>query len=222
LFRVEISALAPGTTTFTVRAGTAAELAHDFIVAPTGGGTPHTGGVYANASATLTVEPEPPVGPDLSAVNLRVERLNGGADGTRITFNPQPGFDHFVQFSDSLLPDSWQSLPGGPHNNGLVLDASAAGVPRRFYRVYFVASGSSPVPDPGSLGLAVTPQPGGTMLVGFTPQPGFTHSVEFSNTLAPGSWQPLPGAPHDSGTVLDHSAVGVPRRFYRVLQTSVP
>jgi len=136
LFRVEIDALAPGTATFTVRAGTADGMAHDFIVAPLGGGTPFTGGVYVAATATLVVRDPTP--PDPAAIKLAITRQPGSV---LLTFQPQAGIDHTVQFSDTLLPSSWQALPGAPHNSGEITDTTTTGVPRRFYRVALTAAG---------------------------------------------------------------------------------
>ncbi len=48
----------------------------------------------------------------------------------------------------------------------------------------------------------------------FTPCPGKTHSVEFRDSLSAGSWQPLPGGPHNGGLAAESS--DVPIRFYRV------
>lgn len=44
--------------------------------------------------------------------------------------------------------------------------------------------------------------PGGTFLLTFTPCPGRTHTVEFRTAIADATgWLPLPGAPHNSGSV---------------------
>jgi hypothetical protein len=75
------------------------------------------------------------------------------------------------------------------------------------------ASGCSPqllaVPLAGGGG------PGGTFQLTFTPCPGRTHTVEYRAALGdvPG-WLPLPGAPHNSGTVTITNATNY--RFFRV------
>jgi hypothetical protein len=48
----------------------------------------------------------------------------------------------------------------------------------------------------------------------FTPCAGRTHTVEFRHSLTTGQWTPLPGAPHNTGSVTDTAPAG--RRFYRV------
>jgi hypothetical protein len=48
----------------------------------------------------------------------------------------------------------------------------------------------------------------------FVPCPGQTNVVEFRDSLTGGSWQALPGAPHNSGFVTDTNSVA--SRFYRV------
>lgn len=57
-------------------------------------------------------------------VVLRIRNVSTPSE-TRIeiSFTPQPGRNHRVQFRNSLLPgSSWQDLPGGPHNSGTVID----------------------------------------------------------------------------------------------------
>jgi len=75
-----------------------------------------------------------------------------------------------------------------------------------------VASGGTP--DVSSVKPSVQRIPTGAR-VSFTPVPGCTHVVEYSDTLLPGTWAALPGAPHNLSPVDDLTAVGV-RRFYRV------
>jgi T5SS/PEP-CTERM-associated repeat protein len=49
----------------------------------------------------------------------------------------------------------------------------------------------------------------------FVPVPGSNHFIEFRDGLAAGSaWQPFPGAPHNSGLVMDSNVN--PTRFYRL------
>jgi hypothetical protein len=57
--------------------------------------------------------------------------------------------------------------------------------------------------------------PGGTFQLTFTPCPGRTHTVEFRASLEAGSeWTALPGAPHNSGSVVVANSAG--SGFYRV------
>lgn len=72
---------------------------------------------------------------DLSALDLNVTVLEAG---NTVTFHPIPGYDHTVQYSDTLQDLSWADVPGGPHNSGAV-NHLEAGVPKRFYRVKLVA-----------------------------------------------------------------------------------
>ena len=55
---------------------------------------------------------------------------------------------------------------------------------------------------------------GGRLRLLFTPCAGRNHTVETHSTLTSAPWQPLPGAPHNSGTltVTNHQ----PRQFFRV------
>jgi hypothetical protein len=51
--------------------------------------------------------------------------------------------------------------------------------------------------------------------LGFTPCPGFTHTVESTDQPGLGAvWQPLPGAPHNSGSLTVSNVVTA--RFFRV------
>lgn len=123
LFRVPVNASALGQTTFRVRAGTTAtNMSSDFIVAPLGGGSPYTGGVYTAASATLTVQGRP-------AVSIRP----AGA-GVRLDYPVVPGLRHEMQFRDDLLSGpAWAPLAGAPHNGGSLTNTPPGAT--RFYRV---------------------------------------------------------------------------------------
>lgn len=127
LVQFELTAQLAGTATISVAAGsTVPGDLSDFRVAQIGGGSV-TGGNYAAASLELTVTGEV----DLSSLDLQV-RVNGSQSEVR--FNPVSGFNHTVQFSDTLLALSWVDLPGAPHNSGTV-NQGITGVPKRFYRV---------------------------------------------------------------------------------------
>jgi hypothetical protein len=56
--------------------------------------------------------------------------------------------------------------------------------------------------------------PGQTLLLTFTPCAGYNHTVEARSTLNGGSWQALPGTPHNSGSVTVTNATST--RFFRV------
>jgi hypothetical protein len=56
--------------------------------------------------------------------------------------------------------------------------------------------------------------PAGRLQVQFTPCPGRTHTVESRTLVDSGTWQPLPGAPHNSGTVFVTNTI--PQRYFRV------
>jgi hypothetical protein len=59
---------------------------------------------------------------------------NSSSQRVILAYPACPGWDHTVEYRDSVGPGTaWQSLPGGPHNNGTVID-NTAGV-QRFYRV---------------------------------------------------------------------------------------
>jgi hypothetical protein len=124
LVQFEVTALATGSSTFSVEAGsTVGGGLSDLLVSQTVGGF-FAGGNYAAASVEIIVTGEL----DLSTLNLQVSSSGD------ITFNPIAGFDHTVQFSDTLLSLSWVDLPGGPHNAGAV-NQVVTGIPERFYRV---------------------------------------------------------------------------------------
>jgi hypothetical protein len=66
------------------------------------------------------------------------------------------------------------------------------------------------------LALAREPAAGGQhkITLTFTPCAGKTHFVEFRDSLTAGSWQALPGSPHNLGTATE--TTGARMRFYRV------
>jgi hypothetical protein len=71
--------------------------------------------------------------------------------------------------------------------------------------------------DLSGLGLAI--EVVGTQAeVTFNPVPGYDHVVEWSATLLPLSWTPVPGGPHNTG-VVTQVVTGFPKRFYRVVLT---
>jgi hypothetical protein len=67
-----------------------------------------------------------------------------------------------------------------------------------------------------ALDLNVIRQAGSQLLLTFAPCPGRTHTVQFSTALNPTpAWQPLPGGPHNSGSVTVTNTGQA--RFFRVL-----
>ncbi|MEM1083328.1 MAG: hypothetical protein AAGI48_04350 [Verrucomicrobiota bacterium] len=72
------------------------------------------------------------------------------------------------------------------------------------------------LPDPATFGVAIQMTQTGPEVT-FTPAAGFNHRVQYSTTLAPGSWNDLPGAPHNSGSVVDTNTGTDSGRFYQVV-----
>ena len=129
LFSVPVTGSADGQTTFRVQAGTEGPgLSSDFLVAPEGGGDPLTGADYSMAVATLTVGTviEPP-----EAV-LSIERTATPGQ-LLLTYPIQTGEDHWIEYRDSLGAGSWQTLSGGPYNEGQLLVTASQSA--RFYRL---------------------------------------------------------------------------------------
>ena len=130
LMAIQVNGLTAGQTRFRIRAGTGAGLSSDFLVAPSGGGAPLTGGNYSLAEAVLTVS----AATSNISVSISVTNAPGGAKGVALSFPVSAGFNFTAQYSDQLAgAASWQPLPGAPHNSGTAFDLTSAG--RRFYRV---------------------------------------------------------------------------------------
>jgi hypothetical protein len=71
----------------------------------------------------------------------RIPALDGVPERVKLQFAAVVGRDYFVEFRDSLGPESsWQTLSDAPHNSGTVTDNAAN--PQRFYRVRSVPNGS--------------------------------------------------------------------------------
>lgn len=130
LVQFEVTAMAAGSATLSVAPGSSGLELSDFLVALTEGGSVQ-GGNYETASLEFTVVAEL----DPSALDLNVTVTGGG---NTVTFQPIAGYDHTVQYSDTLLAPSWIDVPGAPHNSGAV-NHLAAGVPERYYRVKLTA-----------------------------------------------------------------------------------
>jgi hypothetical protein len=89
------------------------------------------GGDYSRASLELEVTGG--TTPPNLAISVVPQPPGQGFRAT-LTFAPLAGRNHFVEFRDNLAATTaWQSLPGGPHNSGSVIDN--ASVTQRFYRL---------------------------------------------------------------------------------------
>jgi hypothetical protein len=132
LISIPVKATAAGKAILKIQAGSSVPgLAEDFIVAPTGGGDPLTGGDYSAAQIDVQVS--------ANIEQPRITVLLGQNPQTHapeitIKFTPIAGTNYFVEATDNLGPNaSWQALPGAPHNSGQITDSASA--PHRFYRV---------------------------------------------------------------------------------------
>jgi len=70
-------------------------------------------------------------------------------------------------------------------------------------------------PDLSGLNLSIR-MIGGVPRIEFNPVAGMQHTVEVSDALLPGTWTPLAGAPHNTGSLDDTSAGADRNRFYRI------
>ncbi len=133
LMSIPVTGLANGKTRFLVQAGTGANLSYDFQVAPNGGGSPYTGGVYTAAFVDLTVTN----GAAPCVLQLVETRLAGNGQpptGTlQLSFTPCAGRNHVVEFIYTPTNGAvWQALPGAPFNSGLVTVTNTGGSERIF------------------------------------------------------------------------------------------
>jgi len=106
--------------TYSLKMGATVNGASDF------GGIPIT-----IVEGTITVI-APIIPPDIT---LHIRKLPGaGSTMIEVSFDPAAGWNHTVQYRDNLLSGtSWQDLPGGPHNSGVVTDTP--GTSGRFYQL---------------------------------------------------------------------------------------
>jgi hypothetical protein len=133
LMSIPVTGLAGGQTRFQVQAGTGGGLAHDFQVAPLGGGSVLTGGNYALAEAVLTVSGGLPTG----ALSISVTNAGGSNRGVTLSWPTTGGFNYTAQFKSQVVGGPvWAPLPGAPHNSGLVFELTSS--TQRFYRVTVV------------------------------------------------------------------------------------
>ena len=128
LMSIPVTGLAAGRTRFLVGAGSGvAQLSTDFLVALRNGGAPGVGGDYAAAVADLQV-----LGSGACQVQLQIAPVANNR--MQLTFAPCAGHDNFVESATALgTPALWQTLPGGPHNSGVVIVTNS--LPTSFFRV---------------------------------------------------------------------------------------
>jgi len=206
LMAIPVTGLVSGKARFQVRAGSGVPELSDFLVVPITGVDPFTGGNYSAANIDLTVV-------EGCGVRLQVVPGNfGPGQRLQLSFIPCPGFNHTVEYRDTLNdPLGWRALPGAPHNSGNVSVTNIG--PQRFFRVSSVA-----IPSFTDLRLNIAPLAGGAsqrFTLTFPTVTGYNYTVEFVNALlSSNSWQSLPGAPHNSGSVTVTNAQ--PQRFYRL------
>jgi hypothetical protein len=131
LFSVPIQGVSGGASSFRVDRGSGVDLSYDFIVAPSGGGDPYTGGEYRQAQATLNVGTD--ASPTIKA-SLMHTKGPAGQNQVTISFPTVPSRTYTVEFRENLSATAgWQALPGAPHNSGTVRETNS--VPSRFYRI---------------------------------------------------------------------------------------
>jgi hypothetical protein len=207
LMSIPVSGLSAGQTRFTVRPGTGiTNLSEDFLVAPKSGGNAVTGGDYNAAFANLTVLA--PASNSITCLTISRANLAGGLNKVTVQFCPLAGYDHYVEYRDQLLAGpGWQSFPNGPHNSGLYVDTN--NVPTRFYRIR-----ANPTGGLAAFQVTITYVNATQLRLTYPVAAGFNYTVESRTNLVTGSWQPLPGGPHNSGNVSVTNAAA--REFFRV------
>lgn len=128
LFNVRLTALEEGAAVITVAAGTGQpNISYDFIVAPSSGTTPYTGGDYTQASLTVSTVPE---------FVTPSKLVDLAASGRRLEYPTVTGFNHRVETSTDL--STWTNIAGF-FNSGLYTDATALpAVRRKYYRVRLI------------------------------------------------------------------------------------
>ena len=138
-----------------------------------------------------------------TGVNTPVELFNVPVQGVstgQVTFRVAAGSGVPSLAADFIVAP----IDGGDPMLGGVYDAATA---------VLQVSGSAPcIP---TLDAVYAPLAGGKnrITLSFAPCPG-QNTVEYRDQLGSGSWQALPGAPHNSGLVTDTNAVA--SRFYRI------
>ncbi len=212
LMSIPVTGLAAGKTRFRVQAGSGVlNLSADFLVAPSGGGDPLVGGDYGGAFVDLTVTNSSVPPPALS---ITPTNPGGGHFQIILRYTVQPGFDYYVEYRDGLGNSTgWQIFPGGPHNSGVYVDTDPP--TPRFYRLLVVPHGFL---SSFRVDIQLTAIPGQVRLI-YPVMAGYNYTVEYRANLASGTWQPLPGGPHNSGNLVVNA--GNPSRFFRVRANSL-
>jgi len=194
LMRLPVSGLAVGQTRFVVRHGSGVDVLSDFIVVPLTDDDPYFGGDYSQAFADLTIV-NGPANP-VKSLSITQTNLPGGLHAVSLRYSAIPGYDCYVEYRSQLAGGSdWQTFPSAPHNTGLYRDTNSA--PARFYRLRLAPASALP---PFRLDLVRTAIPGQLRLT-FPTVTGYNYTVESRSDAATGTWQPLSGAPHNSGIV---------------------
>jgi hypothetical protein len=71
--------------------------------------------------------------------------------------------------------------------------------------------------NPAALRLQISRNTAGVTTLTYLPQAGVNHTIQSTTTLhLPASWADIAGGPHNTGTFVDSSTVGVPLKFYRI------
>lgn len=218
LMRFSVTGTSVGQTRFTVQHGSGVtNLSEDFIVAPSDGSDPWTGGDYTGAFADLTVITGSVPTNVVKHLTITYTRLTGGTNKATLNYSAVAGYDCYVEYRDQLVGGTgWQTFPGGPHNSGVYNDTN--NVPRRFYRLRATPTGTVSL-TPFRVDVVKTGTPGQLRLM-YPVVAGYNYTIEFRASAASGAWQDLPGGPHNSGNVLVNSA-GAPQ-FFRVRAVAGP
>jgi len=207
LMSIPVRGLAVGQTRFRVQHGSGISgLSEDFIVARLSDDDPWYGGGYAQAFVDLAVVSAPTN--LVKNLSITYRTLTGNSHEITLRYAAVPGYDCYLEYRDQLVGGvGWQTFAGGPHNSGLYRDTN--NVSERFYRLRLAASTFGPFP----LHIARTATPS-QLRLSFPTVTGYNYTVEFRSNVATGIWQPLPGAPHNSGAVnVDNNGS---QSFYRV------
>jgi len=213
LLRFPIIAVAAGQTRFSVRHGTGApSVSQDFLVAPIDGDQFLTGGDYSAAFASLTVS-APVTNTSVSCLTLALTNLSGGRHQVTLRYCPLAGYDHYVDFRDQVPGTGWQAADGGPFNTGSYRETNSA--PARFFRIRAVPADTL---VPFRVTLAQVDATRWRLM--YPVNARYNYTIEIRKNLVSGAWQPLPGAPHNSGNVVVTNSS--PRLFFRVGATNAP
>ena len=196
------------------------------IVTATDPGEIHAEGIISNAvrvprvsfsEALDSIDAVAPVNYEL----LLDSDVSGGFDGTDTAYVLAPVY--VAGSTQVVLYVTAGSLPDGLYQftiqgdsvrdlSGVALDGDDDSLPGGDYvRVFAIL-------DPGFVvGVQAGPAGVGSVLIQFDVLPGFNYYVDYRDSLTdPPDWQPLPGEPHNTGSVADILPAEVPHRFYRL------